>query len=201
MAAAAIHSMQESRRHWEISSGTACRRRLVGSVVRYQNHRRTLHSRQSSTFRNWVTPDGAPGPTGAGGFKAEPGRYHLYVSLACPWAHRTLIFRKLKGLEHMISLSVVHWLMGENGWTFAEAPGVVPDPIHGRGLPLPSLHTSAARITRDVSPCRCSGTSASNTIVNNECSEIIRMLNSAFDACGPHQATSIRRSGVRRSTP
>ena len=75
--------------------------------------------RQVSAFRNWVTPDGAPGPTGTGGFKAEPGRYHLYVSLACPWAHRTLIFRKLKRLDPMIALSVVHWLMGESGWTFA----------------------------------------------------------------------------------
>ncbi len=75
--------------------------------------------RQDSAFRNWVTPDGSPGPSGVGGFKAEPGRYHLYVSLACPWAHRTLIFRKLKGLADMIDFSVVHWLMGENGWTVA----------------------------------------------------------------------------------
>ena len=107
--------------------------------------------RQASTFRNWVTPDGAPGPTGAGGFKAEPGRYHVYVSFACPWAHRTLIFRKLKRLEPMIALSVVHWLMAENGWTFA----------------VPVLWDKAT-----------------NTIVNNESSEIIRMFNSAFDACG-----------------
>src|SRR5450755_1131252 len=82
--------------------------------------------RQESTFRNWVTPDGSPGPSGVGGFKAEPGRYHLYVSLACPWAHRTLIFRKLKGLTDMISLSIVHWLMLENGWTFMDGPGVIP---------------------------------------------------------------------------
>ena len=68
---------------------------------------------------------------GVGGFKAEPGRYHLYVSLACPWAHRTLIFRKLKGLTEMIDLSVVHWLMLENGWTFMDGPSVIPDPIHG----------------------------------------------------------------------
>jgi glutathionyl-hydroquinone reductase len=73
--------------------------------------------RPESAFRNWVTPDGTPGPTGDGGFKAEPGRYHLYVSLACPWAHRTLIFRALKGLETAISLSIVHWFMGEHGWT------------------------------------------------------------------------------------
>src|SRR6056297_2852463 len=86
--------------------------------------------RQDSAFRNWVTADGSPGPSGAGGFEAEPGRYHLYVSLACPWAHRTLIFRRLKGLEDMISLSVVHWLMQKNGWEFRDGPGVIPDPIH-----------------------------------------------------------------------
>ena len=75
--------------------------------------------RPDTSFRNWITPDGAPGPTGKGGFAAEPGRYHLYVSLACPWAHRTLIFRKLKGLEELIGLSVVNWFMGDDGWTFA----------------------------------------------------------------------------------
>ena len=87
--------------------------------------------RPDSPFRNWVTESGEPGPTGAGGFKAEPGRYHLIVSLACPWAHRTLIFRKLKGLEGMISLSVVHWLMRDKGWTFDDGPGVIPDPLFG----------------------------------------------------------------------
>ena len=86
--------------------------------------------RQQSAFRNWVTRDGSPGPSGVGGFKAEPGRYHLYVSFACTWAHRTLIFRKLKGLTDMINFSVVHWLMGENGWTFMDGPGVIPDPLY-----------------------------------------------------------------------
>jgi glutathionyl-hydroquinone reductase len=76
--------------------------------------------RPDAPFRNWVTADGSAGPSGAGGFRAEPGRYHLIVSLACPWAHRTLIFRKLKGLEGTISLSVVHWLLGERGWTFEQ---------------------------------------------------------------------------------
>src|SRR6476659_7979233 len=75
--------------------------------------------RDVATFRNWITADGRPGPTGRGGFKAEPGRYHLYVSLACPWAHRTLIVRQLKGLEQIIPISVTHWLMGEQGWTFS----------------------------------------------------------------------------------
>ena len=78
--------------------------------------------RRSAQFRNWITVT-APGPNGKGGFRAEAGRYHLYVSLACPWAHRTLIFRTLKGLEEMISLSVVHWYMAENGWTFEPADG------------------------------------------------------------------------------
>ena len=83
--------------------------------------------RQDSAFRNWITPDGSPGPSGAGGFPAEPGRYHLYVSLACPWAHRTMIMRRLKGLEEMISVSVVNAHMGAEGWTFDPGPGVVPD--------------------------------------------------------------------------
>ena len=81
--------------------------------------------RRESQFRNWVTADGSSG------FAAEPGRYYLYVSLACPWAHRTLIFRRLKGLEDAISVSVVHWYMAEDGWTFAPGPGVVADPING----------------------------------------------------------------------
>src|ERR1700731_418443 len=90
--------------------------------------------RQESAIRNWITADGTPGPTGVGGFKTEPGRYHLYVSLACPWAHRTLIFRALKGLENAISVSVVHWFMAEHGWTFDEGPGVIPDPILHAGF-------------------------------------------------------------------
>jgi putative glutathione S-transferase len=87
--------------------------------------------RKAPQFRNWVTADGAAGPSGEGGFKAEPGRYHLYVSLACPWAHRTLIFRALKGLENMISVSIVHWYMAENGWTFDVGKGVAPDTVNG----------------------------------------------------------------------
>src|SRR6266404_3863325 len=87
--------------------------------------------RSESQFRNWVMPEGEPGPTGAGGFKAEPGRYHLFAALACPWTHRTLIFRALKGLAHIVSMSVTHWRMGPEGWTFDEGPGVVPDPILG----------------------------------------------------------------------
>ena len=87
--------------------------------------------RSNSQFRNWVTADGAPGPAGKGGFKAEPGRYHLYVSYACPWAHRTLIFRALKKLEGVISVSVVHHIMGANGWTFLAEDGATGDTLYG----------------------------------------------------------------------
>ena len=139
--------------------------------------------RQESGFRNWVTPDGAPGPAGEGGFKAETGRYHLYVSLACPWANRTLIFRALKGLEQAISLSVVHWLMGENGWTFDDGPGVIPDPIGGAQrlyeVYLRSNTTFTGRVTVPVLWDK-----ERDVIVSNELSEIIRMMNSAFDGVG-----------------
>jgi glutathionyl-hydroquinone reductase len=139
--------------------------------------------RKASDFRNWVTADGAAGPTGVGGYRAERGRYHLYVSFACPWAHRTLIFRKLKRLEPIIGVSVVHWLLAENGWTFADGPGVVPDPVHGARF-LHELYTRAqpnytGRVTVPVLWDK-----STDTIVNNESSEIIRMFNSAFDDCG-----------------
>jgi putative glutathione S-transferase len=139
--------------------------------------------RADSQFRHWVTPDGAPGPSGEGGFRAEPGRYHLYVSLACPWAHRTLIFRALKGLEDMIGLSVVHWRMFERGWTFEDGPGVIPDTETGASV-LHQVYTAAqptysGRVTVPILWDR-----QRRTIVNNESSEIIRMFNSAFDGVG-----------------
>lgn len=99
--------------------------------------------RKDSAYRNWVTPDGAPGPSGDGGFAAEAGRYHLYVSLACPWAHRTLFMRVLKGLEQMIDISIVNWVMLERGWTFDDAPGVIADPIHHAQC-LHQIYTAAA---------------------------------------------------------
>jgi putative glutathione S-transferase len=138
--------------------------------------------RQATTFRNWITPDGQPGPSGEGGFAAEPGRYHLYVSLACPWAHRTLIFRALKGLEPAISLSVTHWLMGEEGWTFDDGPGVVPDPVGARRLYEVYLRSDAAFTGRVTVPVLWD--KKRGTIVSNESSEIIRMFNSAFDGVG-----------------
>jgi putative glutathione S-transferase len=139
--------------------------------------------RAESRFRSWVTADGAAGPSGEAGFKAEAGRYHLYVSYACPWAHRTLIFRALKGLESMISLSVVNWHMAARGWTFAPGPGVIPDPIH-QAKALSDVYVAAdpkysGRVTVPVLWDK-----QRNTIVNNESSEIIRMLNGAFDALG-----------------
>ena len=143
--------------------------------------------RTDARFRNWLMADGSPGPTGGGGFKAEPGRYHLYVSLACPWANRTLIFRALKGLEEVIGLSVTHWLMAENGWTFAPGDGVVPDTVNGVSY-IHQLYTKAdpgysGRATVPVLWDR-----ERSTIVNNESSEIIRMLNSAFDGVGAKAA-------------
>jgi glutathionyl-hydroquinone reductase len=139
--------------------------------------------RSATQFRNWVTADGSPGPTGAGGFAAAPGRYHLYVSLACPWAHRTLILRKLKGLEEAIGISVVHWHMAEHGWTFAAGPGATGDRLHG----LAYLHQVYTRAKADYTG-RASvpvlWDREKETIVNNESAEIIRMLNSAFDRVG-----------------
>lgn len=139
--------------------------------------------RSESQFRNWITADGASGPTGVDGFKAEPDRYHLYVSLACPWAHRVLIMRALKGLEDMISVSVVHWLMREDGWTFAQGPGVIPDVLNNADF-LHQIYTAAqpdysGRVTVPVLWDK-----RRRVIVNNESSEIIRMLTTAFDDAG-----------------
>ena len=139
--------------------------------------------RDISRFRNWVTADGRAGPTGASGFEAQPDRYHLYVSYACPWAHRTLIFRKLKGLEDMISLSVVHWYMAENGWTFAEGDGVIPDPIHDADYMYQVYQAADASYTGRVT-VPVLWDKEKQTIVSNESADIIRMLNSAFDGIG-----------------
>ena len=139
--------------------------------------------RQEQAFRHWITPDGQPGPSGDGGFAAEPGRYHLYVSYACPWAHRALIMRAFKGLERHIDVSVVHWHMGEEGWTFQDGEGVVPDPLFGvrrlYELYLRADDAFTGRVTVPVLWDRTRG-----TIVNNESAEIIRMLNGAFDDVG-----------------
>jgi len=135
--------------------------------------------RKDSSFRHWITADGSAGPTGKGGFKAEPGRYHLYVSYACPWAHRTLIVRSLKKLDDLISVSVVDYFMGDRGWTFSNKDGATPDVINGADF-LSEVYVKAdpeytGRVTVPVLWDK-----QQNTIVSNESSEIIRMLNSAF---------------------
>ena len=139
--------------------------------------------RTQTQFRNWITADGSAGPTGQAGYKAEADRYHLYVSLACPWASRTLMIRTLKGLEDMISISVVHPLMLEHGWTFEEGEGVIGDPIF-QARYLHEVYTAVkpdytGRVTVPVLFDK-----KTKTIVNNESSEIIRMLNTAFDGLG-----------------
>lgn len=139
--------------------------------------------RQVSQFRHWITPDGAAGPSGSDGFAAETGRYHLYVSyvsLACPWAHRTLILRALKDLKEVISLNIVDHFMGPEGWTFSDTDGATPDTVNG-ATRLHEIYTRAdpdytGRVTVPVLWDKRRG-----TIVSNESSEIIRMLNSAFE--------------------
>jgi glutathionyl-hydroquinone reductase len=132
-------------------------------------------------FRNWITPDGSPGPSGEGGFAAERGRYHLYVSLACPYAHRTVIFRKLKDLESVISISILDPVMGEQGWEFGASPGTIADTLNGKQR-LGEIYLLAdPRYTGRVS-VPVLWDKKRRTIVNNESPEIIRMLNTAFAA-------------------
>ncbi|WP_319546462.1 glutathione S-transferase family protein [Ruegeria conchae] len=137
--------------------------------------------RSAAQFRNWITADGAPGPSGRGGFEAESGRYHLYVSHACPWAHRTLIFRELKGLREHISVSVVHPDMLDKGWTFeTDDHGATGDKLFGHDF-AHQIYTRAdpnysGRVTVPILWDK-----VEKTIVSNESSEIIRMFNSAFN--------------------
>lgn len=140
--------------------------------------------RSEAQFRNWVTADGSPGPSGKSGFVAEPGRYHLYVAYACPWAHRTLIFRALKGLEDIVDVSFVHWHMAENGWTFEkDDEGLVGDPLFDADFAyqiyLQADPDYSGRVTVPILWDK-----KQDTIASNESSEIIRMFNSAFDGVG-----------------
>ncbi|MFI3310185.1 glutathione S-transferase C-terminal domain-containing protein [Ewingella allii] len=140
--------------------------------------------RTESQFRNWVTPNGEAGPHGKGGFAAEPNRYHLYVSLACPWAHRTLLMRALKGLDKLIPVSVVHPLMLENGWTFAtDFPAATGDDLYHLNFAyeiyLRAQKDYTGRVTVPILWDK-----KLQTIVSNESADIIRMFNSAFDAQG-----------------
>jgi putative glutathione S-transferase len=147
-------------------------------TARYQDGR---FNRPATRFRNWVTPDGAPGPSGEGGFAAAPNRYHLYISLACPWAHRTVIFRQLKGLANVVSMSVTSWLMGDQGWTFDKVTGSSGDAVNGaeklQEIYLRADPNYTGRVSVPVLWDK-----ERSTIVSNESSEIIRMLNSAFAA-------------------
>ena len=156
---------------WQVMDRNA-RRKEIEKFVRGETY-----------FRNWITPDGAPGPTGKGGFKAEAGRYHLYISLACPWAHRTFIMRKIKDLDDKISLSVTHHYMGDHGWSFHDGEGVISDPILGSEYVHQVYAAAEPTYSGRVSvPVLWDKETA--TIVNNESPEIIRMFNSAFGEVG-----------------
>ncbi|MEL6317431.1 MAG: glutathione S-transferase family protein [Pseudomonadota bacterium] len=139
--------------------------------------------RQTSSFRSWVTPDGAPGPDGSAGFPAEPGRYHLYVALICPWASRALMARKLKRLDDVISVSVVEPALTEQGWRFGDHPGAGSDPHLGATyMHEIYTHSDAGFTGRATVPVLWD--KETRRIVNNESADILRMLNSAFDAFG-----------------
>ena len=142
--------------------------------------------RQTSSFRNWVTPDGAAGPTGAAGFRAEAGRYHLYVALICPWASRTLMARKLKGLDSVISVSVVEPALTAQGWRFGDYPGADSDTLNGATF-LHELYTRADSVFTGRATVPVLWDKAGGTIVSNESADIVRMFNSGFGplASGP----------------
>ncbi|MBY5350242.1 glutathione S-transferase family protein [Rhizobium leguminosarum] len=135
--------------------------------------------RQTSSFRNWVTPDGSAGPTGEAGFAASVGRYHLYVAFICPWASRTLIGRKLKGLEDVISVSVVEPLLSKQGWRFGDYPGATEDHVNGVTY-MHEIYTGAAPDFTGRATVPVLWDKQRKTIVNNESADILRMLNSGF---------------------
>jgi glutathionyl-hydroquinone reductase len=158
---------------------------LVEGVWQDDSHDKTRFqdgrfNRPTTKFRNWVTPIGGPGPSGEGGFAADTGRYHLYVSLACPWAHRTVIMRRLKGLDNVVSMSVTSWHMGESGWTFDKETGSSGDTVNGAERLSEIYLLADPKYTGRVS-VPVLWDKRRRTIVSNESSEIIRMFNSAFD--------------------
>jgi glutathionyl-hydroquinone reductase len=142
--------------------------------------------RQTSSFRNWVTPDGSAGPTGDAGFAAAPGRYHLYVALICPWASRTLIARKLKGLEEVISVSVVEPALSSQGWQFGDYPGSTSDEVNGANY-MHEIYTRVDPHFTGRATVPVLWDKQRKTIVNNESSDILRMLNSGFGALANEQ--------------
>lgn len=140
--------------------------------------------RQVSSFRNWITPDGTPGPTGEGGFKAEPGRYRLYVALICPWASRTLIARKLKGLEDFIPVTVVNPTLTDQGWCFGGYPGADHDPLFGARY-MHEIYTRADAHFTGRATVPVLWDTVRNVIVNNESADILRMFDTAFEQLAP----------------
>jgi glutathionyl-hydroquinone reductase len=156
---------------------------LVEGVWRDEQHGERAPTgrflRPATRFRNWITEDGRPGPTGTDGFAAARGRYHLYVALACPWAHRTMIMRMLKGLEDLISMSVVEPLYGPHGWRFGDSPGTIADRVNGASELAEIYLRADPRYSGRVS-VPVLWDKERRTIVNNESAEIIRMFNGAF---------------------
>jgi glutathionyl-hydroquinone reductase len=156
---------------------------LVEGVWRDEQHGERAPTgrflRPATRFRNWITEDGRPGPTGTDGFAAARGRYHLYVALACPWAHRTMIMRMLKGLEDLISMSVVEPLYGPHGWRFGDSPGTIADRVNGASE-LAEIYLRADPHYSGRVSVPVLWDKERSTIVNNESSEIIRMFNGAF---------------------
>jgi len=144
--------------------------------------------RQTSSFRNWITPDGAPGPTGTGGFKAEAGRYRLYVALICPWASRTLIARKLKRLDDVLPVTVVEPFLTNQGWGFGDFPGSDRDPLHGASY-MHELYTHADPHFTGRATVPVLWDTVTDTIVNNESADILRMLDTAFADLIPETET------------
>jgi len=151
--------------------------------------------RQTSSFRHWVTPDGAAGPSGDAGYGAEAGRYHLYVALICPWASRCLMVRKLKRLEDAIGVSVVEPVLSDQGWRFGDYHGAGPDPLHGASY-LHELYTHADPRYTGRATVPVLWDKRRDTIVSNESADIVRMLNSAFDAFGD-AAVDLYPAGLR----
>ena len=155
---------------------------MVRAMAPGSGHRRKGgFVRQTSSFRNWVTPDGAAGPTGESGFAAEPGRYHLYAALICPWASRALIARKLKGLDEIVSVSIVEPAITDEGWRFGDYPGAGPDEVNGATY-MHQIYTSADPHFTGRATVPVLWDKRRRTIVNNESADIVRMFNSAFGA-------------------
>lgn len=140
--------------------------------------------RQTSSFRNWITPDGAPGPTGEGGFKAEAGRYRLYVAYICPWACRTLMARALKGLQEIVPVTVVNPRLSDQGWQFGGYEGAEEDPIFGARY-LHEIYTKADPLYTGRATVPVLWDMQRNVMVNNESADILRMFDSAFDGIAP----------------